>query len=286
MATRQYGVVSRRQLLALGLTRTEIETRLARGTLIPVHRGVYAVGHTQLTVHGRWLAAVLACGDGAVLSHAAAAALHDLRGVPSGPIDVTAAAKRHIAGVRAHLGGLGAHERTVVDAVPVTTVERVAVDLAPALGVLRLRTLVESAMRRDAIDFATLGALADHRHGRPGAPTLRAVLAELGDVAPRTNSALEIRFLELVRAARLPEPLVNHVVEGLEVDFHWPAERVVVETDGWNTHRTRRSFETDRRRDATLLAAGWRVLRVTHDRIAHDGPALIAELRALLAAQL
>jgi very-short-patch-repair endonuclease len=284
LATRQHGVVARWQLLAMGLTRTEIETRLARGTLIAVHRAVYAVGHTKLTAAGRWMAAVLAAGDGAVLSHADAAALHALRTMPTGAIHVTAAGKRRIPGVRVHLDALPRTERTVCDAIAVTTVERTVADLAVTLTGQRLRTVIEAAMRRGVIDFATLGALAGRRYGRAGAPTLRAVLAELVDEAPWTQSDLERDFLELTRAACLPEPRANVVVEGFVVDFHWPVQRVVVETDGYAFHRGRRSFEDDRRKDARLQAAGWRVLRITRSRLQHDAPALAGELRRLLTA--
>ncbi len=284
LATRQHGVVASWQLQRLGYTRKAIMGLERVGHLIRLQRGVYAVGHTNLTAHGRWMAAVLAAGDGAVLSHADAAALHDLRRPPTGAIHVTTAGKRHIPGVRAHLGALPRTERTVCDAIPVTTVERTVADLAPTLPRRRLRTLIESAMRRDAIDFAVLRGIAGRRHGRPGGPALRAVLSQLHDVAPRIHQGLEAHFLDLVRAAGLPEPLVNHVVVGVEVDFHWPAQRVIVETDGWAFHRSRAAFEADRTRDATLLAAGWRVLRITHERLAREPETVVEQLRALLAA--
>jgi very-short-patch-repair endonuclease len=285
LAARQHAVVARCQLVALRFTRMAIETRLRRATLISVHRSVYGVGQPPRTAESWWMAAILACGTGAVLSHRAAAALHDLRGRPSGEIDVSAPGGHRIPGVSVHIRELTAVRDTVVDAIPVTTVEQTIVDLAPTTPPQRLRTLIENAMRRNAVDFAVVRELACARAGRPGAPNLRGVLAELGDTVPRAHQGLEQRFLELIRAAGLPEPLVNHLVEGYEVDFHWPAPRVIVETDGWRWHQGRRAFEADRRRDAALLAAGWRVLRITNERLLHEPDAVVAELRALLAAQ-
>ncbi len=229
------------------------------------------------------MAAVLACGDGALLSRSPAAALHDLRTVPSGPIDVTTTARRRLAGVRAHPRPLETVHPTAVDAIPVTTIEQTIVDLAPLTATQRLRTMVENGMHRNAVDFAVLRTMCTARAGRPGTPRLEAVLGDLADVAPRVHPGLEQHALELVRAARgVDEPVANGIVEGHEVDLHWPAQRVVVELDGWAYHRDRHAFETDRRRDAALLAAGWRVLRITHEQLVAEPDRVLGELRALL----
>lgn len=284
LAVLQHGVVSMAQLTALGFSRWAVWRLVQAGHLHGVYRGVYAVGYPRLTLHGRWMAAVLACGERAVLSHGDAAALHDLRGVPSGVIHVTAPVRRAHDGIRCHVTALAGEARTVIDAIAVTTVEQTVCDLAPHTPPQRLRTLIENAQRQNTIDFAVLRGLLDARRGRPGVPALTAILGDLHDVAPRPHPGLEVSLLERMRAGGVPEPLVNHVVQGYEVDFHWPAQRLVVESDGWATHRDRRAFENDRRRDAVLMAAGWRVLRITHERLSSEPAGVLSDIRNLLAA--
>ncbi len=280
LAARQHGVVALTQLRVLGYSDRMVDGRIARRRLHCVHRGVYAVGHPALTLRGRWLAAVMACGTGAALSHGASAALHDLRPVPSGPIDVTAGRRRIADGVRCHASRRYATTR--VDAIPVTTIEQTALDLAETLAGAQLRSLLEAIERRDRFDLGRFEALIAASPGRRGLTRLREALAELTDDAPWTQSQLELAFLELVREHGFPEPHANVVVAGRLVDFHWPDHGVVVELDGWRFHKSRRAFEGDRRGDTRLIIAGCRPIRVTQQRVTAGRLELVDDLTQLL----
>jgi very-short-patch-repair endonuclease len=283
LAARQHGVVSWEQLWALGHGRRAVHRLVAKGWLHRVHRAVYAVGHKRLSVKGQWMAAVLACGPGAALSHAHAAALHDLRTTPSGLIDVTAPGRRHVTGVRAHRARtLDPHDVTVVDGIPVTTVARTLLDQAEHLSPQRLRTLLEATLRRDLFDLAQISATIARNPGRHGIAPLTEALTYLADEAPWTQSEKERHFLEFARAHGLPEPRVNVVVLHDPVDFFWPASNLIVEVDGWEFHKTHEAFEADRLKDAKHHVAGYLVLRITARRIERDAPAVAAEIRVLL----
>jgi very-short-patch-repair endonuclease len=225
------------------------------------------------------MAAVLACGPDALLSHNAAAALWDLRGVPSGPIDVTAPGKRRHAGIRSHTS---CHPpqliRATVDAIPVTTLERTILDQARALSAQRLRTTLEQLQYRGVLHPERFTRHAGHR----GSAAVRGALATLTDDSPWTQSELERRFLELIRSAHLPEPQVNVTVAGHVVDFCWPEQRLIVEVDGYAWHSGRRRFEADREKDVQLTLARYRVIRITYTRILHDAARLLTELRGLI----
>lgn len=277
-------MVATSQLRALGYSYRAIQSRAAAGRLHRIHRGVYAVGHTRITVRARWMAAVLACGPDAVLSHRAAAALWGLRAAPSGPIDATARSRHTIAGVRCHFArSLYPDDRATIDGIPVTSIGRTLLDLAEILSPQRFRSMLEAAQRRNLLDVALLEAQCERGNGRRGIRALRHALTELSDEAPWTQSELERRFLELIRAAGLPEPQVNVVVYGVVVDFYWPDHNLVAEVDGYKFHGTRRSFEDDRRKDAKLQIAGVRVVRFTYARVFHEPRALERDLRRLLA---
>ena len=283
LAATQHGVVATRQLKEWGFSMRSIRRRVDKARLHRLHRGVYAVGHIKISLKGRWMAAVLACGPEAVLSHHSAAALWELRNAPGGKIDVTAPGRRRIAGIRCHTARtLDPRDRTTIDGIPVTSCNRTLLDLAELLSPQRLRSTLEAVQRRDLLDVKALRALLARSPGRRGVTRLRAALAQLHDEAPFIQSELERRFLELIRAAGLPEPQCNVVVAGELVDFYWPAHRLVVEVDGYRFHKTRRSFEEDRRRDARLQIAEIRVVRVTHERITREADALLADLRRLL----
>jgi very-short-patch-repair endonuclease len=289
LAESQHGVVSRRQLLEFGLGRRAIGHRLERGRLHMVHRGVYAVGHRILSRDGRWMAAVLAAGADAVLSHRSAAALWGLRETAAARVDVTVPRwSRPRASIRTHQAALAADEITVSRGIPVTTPPRTLLDLASVVSAQQLeRAVSESEVLRltDALSLADLVA----RHcGRPGVPVIRRVL-EAGRVgAVRTRSELEERFLAFLDAEGLPRPEVNARLETpagwFEVDCVWRRERVIVELDGYASHGTLAAFERDRARDRALQAAGWRVIRIMWRHL-HEHPGLVAaELRALLRA--
>ncbi len=231
------------------------------------------------------MAAVIACGSNAVLSHRAAAALHGLRPAAAGPIDVTAPghSKRKVEGVRFHaVRNLPPEEVTKVDGIPVTTVARIFLDLAETARPQQLRLALEAAERLELFDRRDIDATIERNPGRHGSKPLTEALADFTGPAPWTQSELERQFLALIREHGLPEPQANVVVAGLTVDFYWPAQRLVVEVDGYAFHRTRAQFEADHRRDAALQVNDLRVIRPTQRRIADDGGALVRELERLL----
>jgi very-short-patch-repair endonuclease len=281
LGLRQHGVVTRAQLLALGLSDDAIGRRVRAGRLHRVHRGVYAIGLPRLSTEGRFLAAVLAVGEGAVLSHVSAAVLWGLLGERGPRVDVTVpvrGGRRRRRLVIVHGAALPAQDITLKNAIPVTTPARTIVDLADVLP----RRTVERAIDEAAylrLDLQGLRPLP----GRRGCGLLSRVLAEHEPGSTRTRTDLEELMLALCRRYRLPQPRVNTIVEGYEVDFAWPAERLIVETDGWQAHGTRAAFEADRRRDAELIAAGWRVMRITWRRIEREPGAVAGQLAGALA---
>jgi very-short-patch-repair endonuclease len=285
LATRQHGVVSLEQLRALGFTDRTAHDRAAAGRLLRLHRGVYAVGHGSLSQHGRWLAAVLAVGPEAVLSHAAALALWRLRPRRPGPIDVTVAGRGRRAGkgIALHcVRALAPADRMTIDAIPVTTVARTLLDYAEQASAQQLRLALEAADRRELLDVRAIEALLARTPGRHGARALRSAVTAMAGPAPETRSELERAMLALVRDGGLPEPQCNVLLHGYSVDMLWPEARLVVELDGYPFHRTRRAFEDDRRRDARLQAAGYRVLRITARRLREEPEEVLAEIAGLL----
>lgn len=269
----------------MGLHDSAIGQRVGTGRLHRVHRGVFAVGHGLLTARGRWSAAVLACGPGSVLSHAAAAALWDLRGSDAVYIDVTIRRTGRLTrpGIRVHRPRtLPSEEATEHERIPVTTPARTILDMAAGLAPTRLNRLLDQAEILELTDYPSLDALARAHPGHRGAPKLRRALETHTPGTTLTNGELEIRFLELCRAGGLPIPRVNEDVAGFEVDFHFPSARVAIETDSWAFHKTRSAFESDRRRDAALARAGWRTLRFTHRQIEYDPHAVGATIRAAM----
>src|SRR4051812_41063635 len=287
LAARQYGLVTRAQLRALGLGDTAIGKRAAAGRLHRVHRGVYAVGHRVLPARGAWMAATLACGDGAVLSHAAAGALWELRPSDGVVVDVTvlAAGGRRRPGLRVHRDpALARDEVTRRHGIPVTTVARTLLDLAATLPPRALHRAIEEAAIARRLDLPVLDALVTRHAGHHRAAKLRAALDAPRPGATLPRSELEERSLALCATHGLPSPAVNRVVAGLEVDFVFAPLRLVVETDGWRFHGTRAAFERDRARDATLTRAGYRTLRLTHRQLVTEPSGVAATVAAALAA--
>ena len=266
VANIQGGVVSREQLVALGLSADMVDRRVGAGRLHPLHRGVYAVGHRVVGKEGRWHAAVLAAGDGAVLSHASAAAAWELRIEGGGNVHVTVGpggrAVRN--GLRLHRTAcLGADEITTRSGIPITTPARTVLDLAASLNGRPLEAVLDRAERLRLLDFAELHELLTRYPARPGTPSLRAVLSRYTAGTVVTRSELEERFLALCDRHRIPRPEVNTVIEGKEVDFFWPDCGLIVEVDGYAWHRSPSAMNDDRERDVTLVLAGYRVLRFT-----------------------
>lgn len=290
LAARQYGVVARPQLEQLGLEESAINRRLRSERLHPVHAGVFAVGHRLLSRNGRWMAAVLAMGDGAVLSHRSAAALWGLRG-SGGVTHVTLPSKsRHVPGIRRHSSRcLPADEVTVQDRIPVTSVPRTIFDCAGGGDVDLVENLLRQAEYLELYDPLSLPALVERYPRRRGCRTVKAALTRLEEEpAGAPASKFEERFLPFLRAYGLPIPRLNEWIEvggrRYKVDCRWPGTKEIVELDGWQGHGTRRAFRDDRERDRRLRVAGYGLTRITWSQIEHEPAAVAADLRALLAA--
>jgi very-short-patch-repair endonuclease/predicted transcriptional regulator of viral defense system len=289
LAERQHGVVSLSQLRSLGLTASGVRSRVARGRLTGIHRGVYAVGCARLTMRGHWMAAVLAYGPKAVLSHRSAAGLWGILGDSRATTDISLPrpSARPRAGIEVHRSTtLTAHDVTTHDAIPCTTLARTLLDLADAIDRRGVERAVDQAEVLRLFDLRAVEDVLSRGNGRRGAGVLRAVLADY-DGPTLTDSEFEERFLAVCRRARLPTPEVNQwiALEDGEVkaDFLWRAEHLVIETDGYGPHGTRRAFEADRRRDRRLRLAGYETFRFTWRELIEE-PAEIAEtLRRLLA---
>ncbi|MGB7589584.1 MAG: type IV toxin-antitoxin system AbiEi family antitoxin domain-containing protein [Solirubrobacterales bacterium] len=289
MAERQHGVVSLDQMHAAGLTSTAVRQRARAGRLHRVHQGVYAVGHPLLSAEGRWMAAVLACGPGAVLSHRSAAALWGLRHTSRSLVDVTAPHRRGRApeGIAAHRdGSLRAPDRTVVRGIPCTSLARTLLDLAGVVDVRELRSLITEAEVLHLFDLTALQEVMDRNRGRRGIARLRLVISEFDPRVELTRQELERRFLALCDRAGLPTPEINAPLEldggNLIPDFLWREAGLIVETDGRQFHDTASAFERDRLRDQRLTLAGWRVIRCTWRQVVGEPAELARTVRTLL----
>ena len=274
-------------MLDAGVSPGEIRHRIGVGYLAPIHRSVYAVGHTVLTPRSRWMAAVLAAGVCAVLSHRSAAALWGVHG-PGGRIEVTAPVHRRIEGLRTYRCRIHPDEKTVVDGIPATGISRTLLDLAATAGKTAFEAALRQAEYRRLTDDVTLADLLARYPRRPGSPLVRAALDAGHFGASVTRSGLEDRFLSFLDASGLPFPVVNGMLDAngrtYEADAHWPEARLIAELDDPWTHGTATAFESDRSRDRALLLAGWRTIRVTDDQIRRHPDRLAADLRALLGA--
>jgi hypothetical protein len=288
LATQQHGSVARWQLTELGLTPQHIAYRIQIGRLVRIFRGVYAVGHPRLTREGWWMAAVLASGERAVLSHGDAAALWDLMPARGSLVHASTPARSgrtpNHRRIRLHrVGTLTADETTVRDAIPVTTLPRTLLDVAAVLRPRALEDAVAQADRLGVFDLIAMRRVLDAHSRQHGAPALRAVLERLAGVgAAETRSPLEIALLQLCDDHALPTPLANVPIAGFIVDFHWPGTDLIVETDGFAYHRTATAFEADRDRDQVLMLAGYRVVRFTYNQVIRRRRQTARRLRELL----
>jgi hypothetical protein len=228
------------------------------------------------------MAAVLAHGDGAALSHHSAAALLGLARPHRGPVDVTSPhGRRGKDGIALHTGLLLSDEVGITAAIPVTSVARTLLDLAGTVGGKRFEQLSEEADRLGLLELPALTLVCDRAGPRKGVARCRS-LVEAAVAAETTRSPLEDLFGLFSREYRLPPSARNVLIEGIEVDVCWPRERVIVELDGFAFHRHRAAFERDRARDARLQAAGYVVVRLTHRRLEEEPAAVAEELRRLL----
>jgi very-short-patch-repair endonuclease len=263
LASRQHGVVTFAELIDAGLSRRQIALRVADGRLHRVHRGVYAVGHLRLSPQGIWLAAVLACGPGAALSHHGAAQHSGLLPLTANlrPVHVTVPGD----GGRRRREGIVIHRSTTLTRADVHLRDRIPTT-KPARTLADLRPILAREQWDDAVDIGRFLGLP---------------IGNIGEAEP-TKSRLERAILRLCRRHRLPLPEVNEWVGPYEVDFLWRKQHLIVETDGWEAHRHRASFEADRARDAELKLMGYEVVRFTYRRVLEMPEQVARTLRALL----
>jgi hypothetical protein len=292
VASDQQGVVSRRQLRALGLSDDMIDARLATGVLQPMFRGVFAVGHRAVGRHGVMLAAVLVCGEGSAVSHATAAELLGLWDRRPALVDVISpgSAGRGIQGIRWHCVPLAPDEVVTRAGVPCTTASRTLVDLAGQFGEKSLGRLVERAAFMRLLDVDAIDRVLARRRRR-GAPKLRRLVAPWRTAGGRPEllrSTMEARMFAAAAEAGVPRPRCNAVLwldgERIEADFLWEEQRFVVETDGEETHGTPRAFREDRRRDQILAANGYRVARVAWSQLEDEPGRTLGRIGRILAA--
>lgn len=278
-----------RELGEIGLSTSAVRSRVAAGRLHRVHSGVYSVGHARLTRNGRYMAAVLGCGPGALLSYRSGAGLLDLRTSSRAVIDVTSPTRagRKRAGIEVHACPTASDDAIEMEGIPCTSVARTLLDLAAVVNRRSLERACDRAEVLQLFDLRAVENVLERANGHRGAGKLRAVLATYAIGADLTRSELEERFLALCRSAALPRPECNAWLllgsATVEADFVWRRQRLVVETDGRIVHSTRQAFERDRKRDQGLMLAGWRVVRFPQRQVVHE-PGVVAEtVRSLLA---
>lgn len=268
-------------MLELGLGSHAIEHRLAKGRLHPLWRGVYAVGRPEVSQHGRWMAAVLACGPTALLSHRSAAALWGVAPVPRRKtVEVTAGAWLRRSGIRVHRRrDLGAEHRREVDGIPVTDLVSTLVDLASSSRDWQVERAINEADRIELIEPEDLRRAVAALGPRPGMARMKRVLG----LDAFTDTGLERRFLGIVQAGGLPLPETQVVLSGYRVDFYWPDLGLVVETDGWRHHRTSGEQSTDRRRDQAHMTSGLTTVRFGEDQVRYEPEYVRRTLAAVIA---
>lgn len=282
LAKQQHGVVSIAQLRSLGYATQTIKEMAATGRLHPRHHGVYAVGHGGITRHGQCLAAVLSCGEGALLSHRSAAWLWGLTKRFTLPVEVTAASPRRTRGaIRVHSAeALTDDDRTSCEGIPVTAIPRTSLDFA-AVDPRYLSFALDNGHKLGLLDLIAIDGLIKRSRGFRGVARLRTAM-EVHRGPAFTRSGLERRFRELVRRSGLPMPSTNFFVEGHELDAYWPAERFAVELDTYDYHGSPRAFEADRLRQEDLKLAGIEIVRITGIRLEREPATVMRRLRRLL----
>jgi very-short-patch-repair endonuclease len=283
LARSQHGIVTRAQLMTLGLSRRGIEHRIARGRLHVVGRGIYAVGRPELTPQGRWMAAVLACGGPGVaaLSHSSAAALFKIGTEQAAAIEVSRCSPDPIRtpGIRVHRrpalrdGWYGFYE-----GIPITSPVQTLIDLATRHGRVAMERAMNEADKLGLVRTDDLRTALDDHPGEPGVARLRLIIDRATFCF--TRSELERAFLPLLRQAGLPGPQTSVVVNDYEVDFYLPDLGLVIETDGLTYHRTPAEQKKDRERDQAHTASGLTCLRFTHGQIKYDPDHVLRTLRA------
>lgn len=277
---RSHGVVTRAELLGAGVTPSELKQRVRIGGLIAIHRGVFRVGHAAPSIEARYLAAVKACGDDAVLGGRAAGHLLGLIRGSAPPPDIVTRSKRRVKGVNARRSQLLApRDVTRWRGVPVMTVPRTMVDLAALLTPGELARAFHEAAVRHRTTPGSVEAVLARRHNWPGARELRRVL--WGE-EPVSLSKLEASFVARLRNAGLPLPETNCLVDGRRVDCRWPENQLTVELDGYRYHHTRHAWEQDRRREREARGRGDEFRRYTYSDVIEDPGPMLDDLHSLL----
>lgn len=282
LAGEQRGVLTSRQLGTLGYSRDAISVEVAIGRLHRVHREVYSVGHPALSRHGQCLAAVLAGGDQAVLSHRSAAWLWGLTARWVLPVEITAPSPRaHRSAIQVHSAkSLAPDDRRSTEGIPATSVARTLLDFA-ATDPTYLATALDRCERRGILDLIEIDSLIVRSRGFRGVARLREAL-EIHRTPAFTRSGLERRFLALVKRAGLPRPEMNLFVDGYELDAYWPDASFAVELDTYDYHGGHSEFEHDRIRQEDLKLAGIEMTRITGVRLEREPAAVAQRLRRLL----
>ena len=283
LAELQYGVVTYRQMRGLGLSNGHIHRASKASRLRRVHRGVYAVGHKRLSRHGHSLAAVLACGEGAVLSHRSAAWLWGFLPRFPSEAEVTVPSRGHRrCGIRVYrTAGMPDRDVATLEGIPVTSAARTLFDLAGAVSARDRSRAVDQAKRTGRLDLAELDAITARRSRTIEARLLRQALALYRKpVYDRARS--ELLFLDALEKEGLPLPKINRWVEKWEIDAYWEAERFAVEVDGWETHGSREAFENDRLRQEEMKLAGIDCIRISARRIETEPEQVAQNLRVFL----
>ena len=291
LASHQEGVVALWQVCAAGLSARAAQNRAEAHRLHRLFPGVYAVGHRKISPDGWRIAAVLACGEGAVLSRFSAAKTWGILNEDGRRFDVVAPgrsggriADQKLIDLR-RTRRLSEEDVTVLRGIPITTVGRTLVDLSGYAGPRLVQRAVHEAEVMGLLNVETVLATIERHPGRRGTRTLQAAL---GVSAPDpTNGRFATRFFSLCSAYGLPAPKLGVHVDGgdrlYEVDALFEAERVIVELDGRQVHGTARNFQTDRRRDSVLAARDYQTLRYTWHRLCAEPAAIAGELRRILA---
>jgi Transcriptional regulator, AbiEi antitoxin len=285
LADRQHGIVSIRQLTGpLGYSRSAVYRAVGAGRLHRLYPGVFAVGHTNLSPHGRCLAAVLTSGPDALLSHVSAAWLWDLTKTSPLPASVsTPLHRRRRPRIRLHEArSLAAEDRALREGIPVTSLPRTLLDLAATVRFEWLEKMVERSEDLELFDLRAVDDLLERTVGHHGHARLRRAIA-LYKPSSFTRSTLEKRFLELCLEASLPQPRTNFVLHGSELDCYWPEFRFAVELDVYETHGSRAAFERDRKRQEDLLLIGIASTRVTGPRLDREPGDVMTRIARLLA---
>jgi very-short-patch-repair endonuclease len=279
IARRQHGVVTRKQLLDARVSKEEIRWRIKRGALLVVHPGVYRVGHKAPSIEARYIAAVLACGEGAVLSGMAAGYLWGLIKGSAPPPEVTTPKDRKVKGVQIRRARRRETEATTHHGIPITTVPRTLVDIS---SMLSSADLARACHEAGVLHGTTPRQVEEVLNKRPTTPAAKQLRKVMNGEVHVTLSPLERAFLKRLRAAGLPEPVMNRKAGERRVDCRWSDHRLTVELDSYRYHSSRHAWELDRRREREAHARGDDFRRYTRDDVFEEPEPMLAELRGLL----